>query len=146
MKSQKLSLEILKIKIYLYIHDTDHITSPLNITNMVEEGPPECLSTYCIKSAMVKISIRPFDILQSPLVSRLLPFPCSPVLFRSLTRDLTLVGGGAGVTGADMSHIPQISWISPGNNFYVFTSVLSPGTLLALNRGKLPGSLVCLPT
>ena len=109
MKSPKLSLEILKIKIYLYIHDTDHITSPLNITNMVVEGPPECLSTYCIKSAMVKISTRPFDILQSPLVSRLLPFPCSPVLFRSLTRDLTLVGGGAGVTGADMSHIPQIS-------------------------------------
>ena len=39
MKSSKLSLEILKIKIYLYIQDTDHITSPLNITNMVEEGP-----------------------------------------------------------------------------------------------------------
>ena len=50
---------------------------------------------------MVKISTRPFDILQSPLVSRLLPFPCSPVLFRSLTRDFTVVGG-AGVRAGNV--------------------------------------------
>ena len=111
-------------------------------------------SNYCRKSATVKISTRPFLILQSPLISRL-SLAWTAVLFRSLMRDLTVgveavTGGsaGGGVT-ACMSHVSQVSWISPDHDFYVFTSLLSISfTLLvlvwALNFGRRPGSLVSL--
>ena len=100
------------------------------ITDMLEEGPPQSLSFYCRKSATVKISMRPFFILQIPLISRL-SFAWTPVLFRSLTRGLFPPRGvevGTGVAWLKLAasrmspRYPEYSHIH--HEFHVFIPAL----------------------
>ena len=67
--------------------NSEDITSPLQDYWHAWRRAASISLLLCRKSATVKITMRPFFILQSPLISRL-SFAWTPVLFRILTRGL----------------------------------------------------------